>query len=254
MADDPPGGESACSALQLDSMLKRSVWAKWISSDEFEFLRASAFEVRVHRGADVARAGEPATHWTGVIDGFLKMSTTLADGKTSSLSGVTAGGWVGEGSLMKAEPRRYDLVALRDSRIACIPRATFLGLLNRSLAFSHFMIAHLNARLSTFISITESDRLMGPDGRVARSLTTLFDPILYPNAGKFVPVSQEEVGLLAGVSRQRVNAALRRLQTAGLIRIEYGGITILDLQSLVVYAGTATSGHERIKSRREKTW
>jgi Mn-dependent DtxR family transcriptional regulator len=34
------------------------------------------------------------------------------------------------------------------------------------------------------------------------------------------------------VSRQRSNAALKRLQAAGLLEIEYGGITVTDLEGL----------------------
>ena len=42
----------------------------------------------------------------------------------------------------------------------------------------------------------------------------------------------EELGYLAGVSRQRANQALRTLEDAGLVRSEYGGIDILDLDGL----------------------
>jgi DNA-binding GntR family transcriptional regulator len=35
-------------------------------------------------------------------------------------------------------------------------------------------------------------------------------------------ITQQELGYLVGLSRQRVNQALRALQDAGVIRIEYG--------------------------------
>ena len=34
------------------------------------------------------------------------------------MTGVPAGGWIGEGSLLKNEERKYDVVALRDSQVA----------------------------------------------------------------------------------------------------------------------------------------
>jgi CRP/FNR family cyclic AMP-dependent transcriptional regulator len=43
-------------------------------------------------------------------------------------------------------------------------------------------------------------------------------------------VSQEEIGALSGISRQRVNQALEK---QGLLRVEYGGVTILDLDRLM---------------------
>ena len=45
-------------------------------------------------------------------------------------------------------------------------------------------------------------------------------------------ISQEELGYLAGVSRQRANQALKVLEDAGLVRSEYGGINVLDLDGL----------------------
>jgi CRP/FNR family transcriptional regulator, cyclic AMP receptor protein len=37
---------------------------------------------------------------------------------------------------------------------------------------------------------------------------------------------------VVGLSRQRVNEALNALQARGLIRIEYGGVRVLDLEGL----------------------
>ena len=37
---------------------------------------------------------------------------------------------------------------------------------------------------------------------------------------------------MIGLSRQRVNEALNVLQDRGLIRIEYGGVRVLDLEGL----------------------
>jgi len=68
--------------------------------------------------------------------------------------------------------------------------------------------------------------------RVARSLAALFHPILYPGVGSLLRITQQELGYLVGLSRQRVNQALRSLQDIGLIRIEYGGVRVLDLQAL----------------------
>ena len=152
---------------------------------------------------------------------------------------MTAGGWAGEGSLLKAGSWRYDGVAARDSRLACVPRHTFQRLVTTNLRFNHFLLSHLNARLSLFIGLVEYDRLLGPDARVARCLASLFHPDLYPRVGNFVQLSQEEIGLLSGVSRQRTNEALHELERAGLLRVEFGGATVLDLNGLRAYSGAA---------------
>mgnify|MGYP006175323757 CR=1 FL=1 len=39
-----------------------------------------------------------------------------------TFAGLTAGAWFGEGTVLKKEPRRYDVVALRDTRLAMMDR------------------------------------------------------------------------------------------------------------------------------------
>ena len=66
---------------------------------------------------------------------------------------------------------------------------------------------------------------------------SLFHPDLYPRVGNFVQLSQEEIGLLSGVSRQRTNEALHELERPGLLRVKFGGVTVLDLSGLHAYSG-----------------
>jgi CRP-like cAMP-binding protein len=165
------------------------------------------------------------------------MSVSLADGRVSTFTGVTTGGWAGEGSLLKPGPWRYDGVAIRPTRMACVPRHTFERLVSTNLDFNRFLLSHINARLSLFIGLMEFDRLLGPDARVARCLASLFDPILYPKASSFVRLNQDEIGLLSAVSRQRANRALHELERAGLLRVEHGGVSVLDLAGLRNYPG-----------------
>jgi DNA-binding GntR family transcriptional regulator len=50
--------------------------------------------------------------------------------------------------------------------------------------------------------------------------------------GEVLRITQQELAYLAGLSRQRVNRALSVLEQQGLIRIEYGGLRVLDLEGL----------------------
>jgi biotin operon repressor len=50
--------------------------------------------------------------------------------------------------------------------------------------------------------------------------------------GSALFVSQEELGELAGLSRQRTNAAIKALEQADLVRANYGHLLIKDLQAL----------------------
>src|SRR5690606_33693105 len=153
----------------------------------------------------------------------------------------TAGGRIGEGSLLKREDRKYDEVALRDSVVARLPAATFDWLLDNSIPFNRYPLHQLNERVAQFIGKAEYDRLLDTDARVARCLAESFTPLLYAGMGMRLAITQEEVGYLARVSRQRANQALGKLEEAGLVRVEYGAVRVLDLDGLKGYGADTTA-------------
>ena len=186
-------------------------------------------------GDYVCRFGRPVTYWFGLVDGLLKMGNDESQGQVITFTGVAPGGWFGEGTVLKHEHYRYNIQALRRSLIAGLPIETFDWLLDHSIAFNRFVMHQLNERLGQFIAAREIDRLTSPDLRVARNLAALFHPLLSPNVGGVLRITQQELAYLVGLSRQRVNEALKSLQTVGAIRIEYGGVRVLDLERLRGY-------------------
>lgn len=216
----------------LEGLLRDAPWARDLDAAQRARVLAECTERRVASGGYVCRRGEPVEHWIGVVEGLVKMANVTPEGKSTSYTGVTAGGWFGEGSMLKSEPRRYDIVAMRDTRVALMPRPTFERLLGTSLAFNRFLLDQLNERLGQFIGMVETARLHEPEGRVARCLAMLYNPQLSPGIGPRLEISQEEIGLLAGVSRQRVNQALQALERAGLLGLEYGAVVVRDLDGL----------------------
>ncbi len=207
-------------------------WLAVLDEEERARAQADIEVVDVEVGELLCRIGRPATFWFGVVDGLLKMSSDTEFGMPITFTGVPSGGWFGEGTVLKREPYRYNIQALRRSVVAGIPVETFHWLLARSIAFNGFIMRQLNERLGQFIAAREIDRMTDPDVRVARSLAALFHPTLYPGVGELLRITQQELGYLVGLSRQRVNEALRTLQARGCIRIEYGGLRVLDLEGL----------------------
>ncbi len=183
-------------------------------------------------GDYVCRVGRPVTYWFGVISGLLKMSSDSESGRTMTFLGVPPGGWFGEGTVLKRETYRYNIQPLRPSVVAGLPVDTFHWLIDHSLGFNRFIMNQLNERLGQFIAAREVDRLTNPEIKVARHLAALFNPVLFPGVGEVLRITQQELAYLAGLSRQRVNEALKVLETRQLIRIEYGGLRVLDREGL----------------------
>ena len=215
-----------------EELLRSSLWGQSLTGQELDKALSGTTERTFAPGAFICMKGEPVEYWMGIIDGLGKMASHWTTGKTTSLTGISSGGWFGEGSLLKKETRRYDVMALRETRVAFMNRATFLWLMDHSIPFNRYLIAQLNERLGQFIGMMENERMLDTDARIARGLAALFNPVLYPGTNRLLQISQEELGYLAGVSRQRANQALKVLEDAGLVRSEYGGIHIVDLDGL----------------------
>ena len=219
----------------------------WLAALDREERSAAVADLKVARvaaGELLCRVGRPVTYWFGVIDGLLKMSNDSDTGHARgadaqsmpiTFTGMPPGGWFGEGTVIKREVYRYNIQALRSSVVAGLSVGTFHWLLERSIPFNHFMLSHLNERLGQFIAMVKYDRVLEPTARVARGISSLFHPVLYPNTDSTLQINQEEIGWLVGVSRQRVNTALNELEAAGFIQRGYGFIVVIDRQALSRY-------------------
>ena len=223
--------------IPAEELRQIASWSLDLTPEEFEEARGGISTKVYGKGAYVCHVGDRLESWTGVADGLLKMSTTSRSGKSATLAGLRGGAWFGEGTIIKNEPRRYDLVALRETRVALMRRQTFSWLFEHSAAFNRFLVHQFNERLAQFIGLAEYDRMLGATGRLARNLAWLFNPILYPGQGRTLAISQEELGLLAGISRQMANQSLAKLAELGLVEIGHNEVTILDLERLARYEG-----------------
>lgn len=216
----------------LASELASIPWLPALTAAERQQVEGALVVGEAEPGDLVCRVGRAPTYWFGVVEGLLKMSTDKADGGSVTYTGVPPGGWFGEGTVMKREPYRYNIQALRRSLVAGLPAESFHWLLDHSIGFNRFVMNQLNERLGQFIAALEIDRLNNPDARVARNLAQLFNPVLYPGVGAVLRITQQELAYLIGLSRQRVNQALRTLEAKGTLRVEYGGLRVLDLAAL----------------------
>ncbi|CAN7679706.1 Crp/Fnr family transcriptional regulator [Acidovorax sp. LjRoot117] len=220
-----------------------------MTKEQHKYVRSEMFERAYPAGASVCEQGSPSAHWIGVADGILKCESIDVTGRATTLGAVPAGAWAGESWVLKGDPRPYAFVALQDSTVVFVPQSTFLWLLENNPAFSRFVIGQLNERLAHYMALVQISRLNDATGRLAYSLSELFNQELYPGACSRVQMSQEEVGRLSGLARGNTNQALRELQEAGLLRVRYGGIEVLDIDGLRAWS----SGEARCPPTRHRT-
>lgn len=221
--------------ISPEQFLTSTFWAQELPQDEQERARRGISFRNLDPGASLIHRGDRVDSWIGVVSGLLKLGSITVSGKAVTYAGLPPSCWFGEGSLLKDEPRQYDVIALRRTQVALLNRSTFLWLYDNSVAFNRLLVRLFNERLGQFIALVEYDRTLDSTAKVARNLASLFNPVISPFVGDHLDISQEEIGLLAGVSRPVANRTLQELERAGLLRSEGGGVTILSLDKLRRY-------------------
>ena len=220
--------------FQVARFLRMQPWFVQLDPGAQEKLTRTAYTVRAQKGDVLLRAGEPAQGWYAVLWGFVKLQSPAPLEPGSAFLALTGGEWFGEGSVMKEEARRYEVVALRDSELLCVPRRQFHELLAASLPFAHAVLRHLNLRLGQAMAIIEINRTGSLEQRLALYLSRLFWHGL-----RKLNLSQEELGCLAGMSRQAANRALKGLEQRGLVQLQFGRVVEIDQAGLETFIGAS---------------
>jgi len=214
--------------------LRQQPWFPRIPAEFQHRIAASVSVLQGSKGEVMLRAGDEVKGWYAVLNGLVKLQSQSAEGRRQAFLGIPGGEWFGEGSVLKKEQRRYDVIALRDTEVLCLPRAMFDELRETSLPFCQALIEQFNMRLGQAMAIIETMRLRSPQQRVAMYLgRTLW------HGSRRMGLSQEELGILAGLSRQTVNGVLKELERQNLVSLEFGRVDILD------EAGLAAVVHDK---------
>jgi len=207
--------------------LQTQAWFTTLPADQQDAIEAQVFTLTAARGAIVLPAHERTQGWYGVLRGLVKISGRVTAGRRSDFLGVAEGEWFGEGAVLKNELRRYQVVALRDTALLCLPSAVFHQLHATSLPFNQCVVTCLNLRLSQAMAMIEAGRTRSPEQRIALSLSRLFW-----SRTRQLDLTQDELASLAGMSRQTANWVLNALQEQGVISLSMNRIKVLDDEAL----------------------
>lgn len=203
--------------------LHAQAWFGTLPPEHQEQIAAQVVVLLAKRGQTVMEADVLTQGWYGVLRGLVRISAPPAAGRRADFLGVAAGEWFGEGAALKNEVRRYEVVALRDTEMLCLPSTAFHQLQASSLAFNQSLVACLNLRVSQAMAVIQAGRTRSPEQRIALSLSRLFW-----GRTRQLDLTQDELASLAGLSRQTANRVLNALQERGVISLSMNRIKILD--------------------------
>jgi CRP/FNR family cyclic AMP-dependent transcriptional regulator len=207
-----------------------------------ELMLGQAELLRLQPGEMLFRQGDPPSSLYALVSGALKTSSLREDGREAILAVLEAGTWFGEISLIDGLPRTHDATALGPVEVLQLPGAAFDALM-RQAPFAAAIAALLAGRIRLLYGIVEDGALRSTRARVARRLLLLSHggAAGAAQARSRVPVSQEGLAMMLGISRQTLSKELRLLVRAGAIELGYGYIDVVSEAQLQRLTGAGSA-------------
>ena len=183
----------------------------------------------------ISYQGDPAAHVILVLEGFIKLSATMADGSEVFVEIAGPGTCIGEMLALHRRPHDADATALADCRVLMIDAGQFRQVFDRKADGLMAILRLADERLQAAV-----ERLL--DSRARTAAVRLAKVLLHvaqlrraaSGDGACLPLrlSQSELGVMAGMSREMVNKHLAQWRDAGWIRMCGGTVASVDADAL----------------------
>ncbi len=183
------------------------------------------------KGEFAFRRGDHSLHAGMVVRGLLESSVLRADGGRHLLGLLPPGGVFGLIGAIDDQVHSHDLSAREDCDVLAIPAALLRELRRRDVAFVLACERQLIERTSLLFERLMVDSSVPLEARVASMLLMLGNLHGHEEGGQLVidaKLSQSDLADWLGLSRQRVNFALKQLADEGLITRQYASLTVVD--------------------------
>jgi len=166
-----------------------------------------------------------------VRDGEVEISVSSSDGKIILLGILSRGDVFGEVGLLDGESRTANVTARSDVSLYRLTSTDF-SKITKLFGVKEFM-ALTSYICFLFRGVTnnlEETVFLDASVRVASKIKALYErgDGEKEGSGFSISISQEDLGRMAGLSREATNKALSRLEEKGLISHKYKKIIVLD--------------------------
>ncbi|HEX2555638.1 MAG TPA: Crp/Fnr family transcriptional regulator [Microvirga sp.] len=171
--------------------------------------------------------GDPGDALYAVRRGQIRIATGTEAGRRLTLNLLGSGDVFGEVALLDGCPRTADAVAVEPTELFMVRRRDFLDLLERQPAVAVRIIEFLCRRIRWMSERMEESVLLPLPARLSRRLLALAD-----DYGAELHISQEELAIFVGATRESVNRQLQTWRRGGILALGRSRIHVLDPRAL----------------------
>jgi len=219
-------------ALRALDLLRSSELLRVLPDDALQALAPHCRIRHYRRHERIVARGDAPEGLIFVVEGAIQSSTLSRDGKEITFSVVKAGNIWGVVAVLDGEGAVHDTHACNDSTFIVIPTEAVHALLEGRPELYRCFNRMLCYRLRKAYSSINEHGLSSLRQRLARQLYTMSRSAVAGAACEPIRLTQEQLALLVGATRPRVNRELAALQNEGIIRVRYGEIAVTHRERL----------------------
>src|SRR6476620_873420 len=212
-----------------------------LGTDAINRLASYAHTKSVRAGTTIFEKGDPGTSLFAVLSGTVKISNQSTEGKDAVLNMIAAGGIFGEIALLDGQPRTADAFAASDCELMQIDRRDFVPLVTQNPEIALKLVEILCGRIRHTSEQVEDMTFLDLPGRLAKTLLWLASQPGSSPTGR-VSITQREIGQIIGMSRESTNKQLREWEDKKWVKLERGGVVVLDPRPLMEIVAAADDG------------
>lgn len=169
-----------------------------------------------------------------LTSGLVKVIVGAASGAQTTLAIRSRGDLLGEFALLDNQPRTATACAAGPVTAVKVGGAAFQAFTDRSPAVHATVMRYLLSKMRSTTERRAAERVWDARGRLAQVLYELGRQRALPDADGLIriPITQSELGELAGVAVSTAERVLKDLRLRGAVSTRYREVTIRDMDYL----------------------
>lgn len=208
---------------------------QWLPEEARIEFDAAARRRRCSQGEFIYGQGEPGSEMYRLVSGAVRLSVTRSDGRELLYLNFQPGDCFGVSTLIDGEGRPQMAEAREELELQVLGRAEFNRFRARYREFDDALLRLVTRHMRLLSGFFEDSNLEDVNARVASRIIS--------NVGSFgrpcddgielaISLSQAELALMVGSTRQTVNRVVQNFQKEGLVSIRNGRLIVHSVDLL----------------------
>lgn len=207
---------------RLALLLKANPFFAGLGDEAIDAIAVLCVLRRLDAGEMLFLKGDPGDALYAVRRGQIRIATGSASGRRLTFNILGPGDVFGEVALLDGRPRTADAVAVEPTELYTVHRRDFFSLLEKRPMVAIRIIELLCERIRWMSAQMEERALLPLETRLAHRLVALSE-----DYGHDLHVSQEELAIFVGASRESVNRQLQSWRRRGWVELSRNRIRVL---------------------------